>query len=955
MKIGDSVSHYRIVELLGTGGMGVVYKAEDTRLKRAVALKFLPFSLLQDAAAKERLIHEAQAASALDHPNICTIHEIEETADGELFLAMAYYEGETLKDRIARGPLALDEAVDLMIQVARAVSAAHDAGIVHRDVKPANIIVTKRGEAKLVDFGIAKLAGQTALTRTGTTLGTVAYMPPEQLAGRDVDARSDVWALGVLMYQTITGRLPFAAKDDVAMLRAISTQTPPPLRTARPDAPAALEPIVARALRKDPADRYASAGVLLQELEALAPTAASRTTGPAELAGTEARTPLRARWLGAVAAVLVVVAAAGWFVYRNARVRWARTTALPQIEELINKEQVTEANRLVRQIEPYMADDPEFVRLRNWFLVPTTVRTTPSGADVYMKGYKELDRDWEYVGKSPIDTRGPIGYFRWRISKAGFTTFEGAGAAALTAGSGLEVALTPEGTLPDGMVRIPEGTVRPGGEAVPLPDFFLDKFEVTNRAYKKFVDAGGYRSRGFWRQEFVKDGRTLGFDEAMAEFRDATGRPGPSTWELGTYPDGQDDVPVHGISWYEADAYAQFAGKMLPTAYHWRRAAAFGIFSEILEASNFAGKGPAPVGSFHGIGEYGTYDMAGNVKEWCWNQSGDRRYILGGGWNEPNYQYAGSDARLPFDRSPNNGFRLMKAAGAGELPPALFGPIVRLTRDYSKETPVADDALRVYERPYDYDRSDLRAKIESSDDSSPSWRVERITYDAAYGNERVIAHLFLPKTAHPPYQTVVYFPHAGGFALSRFEQAEMSYLGFVVKAGRALLFPMYKGMYERRIAGETPGPNATRDQYIQRVKDMRRSVDYLATRSDLDSGNLAYFGVSYGAAAAPIALAVEQRFKTAVIWSGGFPLEPKLPEIDQINFAPHVRTPILMLNGRDDFTFPIEESQQPMFRMLGTAADHKRHVLYDGGHVFPFARIEKDTLDWLDKYLGVPK
>jgi formylglycine-generating enzyme required for sulfatase activity/dienelactone hydrolase len=954
MKIGDSVSHYRIVELLGMGGMGVVYKAEDTRLKRAVALKFLPFSLLQDAAAKERLIHEAQAASALDHPNICTIHEIEETADGELFLAMAYYEGETLKDCIARGPLALDEAIGLMIQVARAVSAAHDAGIIHRDVKPANIIVTKRGEAKLVDFGIAKLAGQTALTRTGTTLGTVAYMPPEQLAGRDVDARSDVWALGVLIYQTITGRLPFVAQNDVAMLRAISSETPAPLRTARADAPAALEPIVARALRKEPADRYASAGALLQDLEALSPTAATRTVGTAVQTGTAAPKPSRTKWLGGVAGLMVVVAAAGWFVYRNARVRWARTTALPQIAGLIDKEQFAEANRLLRQIEPYLADDPEFAKLRGWFLLPWAVRTTPPGADVYMKGYSELNRDWEYLGRTPIDTRGPLGYFRWRISKAGFTTFEGAGAA-VVGSNGLDVTLVPEGTLPDGMVRIPGGTVRADGQSMMLPEFLLDKFEVTNRAYKKFVDAGGYRSREFWQQPFVKDSRTLSFDDAMQEFRDATGRPGPSTWELATYPDGQDDVPVHGVSWYEANAYARFAGKLLPTAHHWQRAAALGAFSEILEFSNFGGKGPAPVGSFHGIGEYGTYDMAGNVKEWCWNEAGDRRYILGGGWNEPNYQYAGADARLPFDRSSNNGFRLMKAAGAGELPPALFRPIVRLTRDYSKETPVADDVFRVYERPYDYDRSDLKAKIESSDDSSPSWRVERITYDAAYGNERVIAHLFLPKTAHPPYQTVVYFPHSGGFALSRFEQAEMSYLGFIVKAGRALLFPMYKGMYERRIAGETPGPNAIRDQYIQRIKDLRRSLDYLATRSDLDSDNLAYFGVSYGAKVASVALAVEQRFKTAVLWSGGFDMSPQLPEVDPINFAPHVRTPILMLNGRDDFTFPIEESQQPMFRMLGTAADQKQHVLYDGGHVFPFARIEKDTLDWLDKYLGVPK
>jgi eukaryotic-like serine/threonine-protein kinase len=441
----------------------------------------------------------------------------------------------------------------------------------------------------------------------------------------------------------------------------------------------------------------------------------------------------------------------------------------------------------------------------------------------------------------------------------------------------------------------------------------------------------------------------------MGEFRDTTGRPGPSTWELGTYPDGQDDVPVHGISWYEAAAYARFAGKSLPTVHHWRRAAAFGIYSDILEFSNFSNKGPAPVGAYKGVGEYGTYDMAGNVKEWCWNETGERRYILGGGWNEPNYQFAGADARLPFDRTANNGVRLMKPGTTQTIADALKKPVVRLVRDYSNEQPVDDEAFRGYARQFDYDRSELKSAIESSDDSSPFWRVERVTYNTAYGGERVIAYMFLPKHATPPYQTVVYFPHSGGFALRTFEQAEMSYLGFVVKAGRALLFPMYKGMYERRVAGAVPGPNALRDGIVQRMKDLRRSIDYLETRSDVDRQRLAYFGVSYGATLANVALAVEDRFKTAVIWSGGLSTARQLPEIDPINFAPRVRTPILMLNGRDDFTFPVEQSQRPMFRLLGTPEPDKRHVIYDGGHVFPFARIQKDTLDWFDKYLGVPR
>jgi dienelactone hydrolase len=409
------------------------------------------------------------------------------------------------------------------------------------------------------------------------------------------------------------------------------------------------------------------------------------------------------------------------------------------------------------------------------------------------------------------------------------------------------------------------------------------------------------------------------------------------------------------VSWYGAAAFARFTGKLLPTVYHWRKAAAVGIYSDILESSNFSNKGPARVGEFKGIGPYGTYDMAGNVKEWCWNPVGDRRYILGGAWNEPSYQYQFADARLPFDRSSNNGIRTIKLADISPLPDLALRPIERLERDYGREKPVSDDLFRAYGSLYSYDRTDLRSSVESVDDSSPFWRVERIMYAAAYGNERIAAYLFKPKHETPPYQTVVYFPHAGSLVLHSFEQAEMSYLGFIVKAGRALLLPMYKGTYERRLPAPVSGPNAFRDFRIQQMKDLSRSVDYLETRSDLDHERVAYFGVGMGGAAGPIALAVEKRFKAAVLWSGGFPLSDALPEVDPMNYAPHVTTPVLMLNGRDDFLFPIESSQLPMFRLLSTAVEDKRRVLYDGGHVFPFARVEKDTLEWLHKYLGAPQ
>ncbi len=254
--IGKTVAHYRIIERLGEGGMGVVYKAEDTTLKRSVALKFLPSDLTRDASAKERFIQEAQAASALDHSNICTIYEVNETDEGQMFIAMACYTGETLKRIIAGGPLPVDRAVDIAGQVARGLAKAHEKGIVHRDIKPANIFVTKDGEVKIVDFGLAKLAGQTRLTKTGTTVGTVAYMSPEQARGEDVDHRADIWSLGVVLYEMLTGRPPFQGDHEQAVIYSIVHHEPAPMNQLRSDIPEGLQNVVTRCLQKERGGRY---------------------------------------------------------------------------------------------------------------------------------------------------------------------------------------------------------------------------------------------------------------------------------------------------------------------------------------------------------------------------------------------------------------------------------------------------------------------------------------------------------------------------------------------------------------------------------------------------------------------------------------------------------------------------------------------------------------------------
>jgi TolB-like protein/tRNA A-37 threonylcarbamoyl transferase component Bud32/Flp pilus assembly protein TadD len=316
--IGKTISHYKILEKLGEGGMGVVYKAEDLKLKRTVALKFLPPELTRDPEAKERFIQEAQAASALDHPNICNIHEIDETEDGQMFIVMACYEGETLKKKVASGQLSVDSVIDIAIQIAQGLAKAHEHGIIHRDIKPANVMITNDGVAKILDFGLAKLAGQVGLTKTGVTLGTIAYMSPEQARGEEVDARTDIWSFGVVMYDMLTGRLPFRGEYEAAIAYSILTEEPDPITGLRTGVPMELERIVNKTLLKKPEERYQHVDELMVDLTALQKKLATpRTTAdavakPKSTVPSPKRQPAPARqkiWLIAAVSVLVALTA----------------------------------------------------------------------------------------------------------------------------------------------------------------------------------------------------------------------------------------------------------------------------------------------------------------------------------------------------------------------------------------------------------------------------------------------------------------------------------------------------------------------------------------------------------------------------------------------------------------------------------------------------------------------
>ncbi len=967
-------SRYKIEQELGSGGMATVYLAYDRKHERQVAMKVLRPELAA-ALGAERFLREIKITANLNHPHILPLLDSGE-AGGALFYVMPYVEGESLRDRLNReGRLPIDEALDLAAEIADALGSAHRQHVIHRDIKPENILL-REGHAVVADFGIALAVAasyEERLTETGLSPGTPSYMSPEQIDGTGFDARSDIYAVGALLFEMITGRPPFEGPTPLAIAVQHQTAPPPDPRGIDAAIPEDLAKLILKCLAKDRSDRYQTADDLFAELERLRH----------QIAGVVPAFNLRAllsrlrRPVVAIPTALAVLAIAWlsvWFVQRRAEISWAREVAIPEIERLIGENDAWRnlgpPYRLAEQAEAILGDDPELAELFAQVSLEIDVVTEPAGARIYMKEYGDVDGEWTYLGDTPLeDVRVPIGIFRWRIEKQGY-------APVLAAASTWDVepgtvvpydlvrTLDEEGSLPPGMVRV-EATETPVGT---LPEFFIGRYEVTNREYKEFVDAGGYRNREYWKHPFVKDGRELTWDEGMREFVDPSGQAGPSTWLAGDYPQGQADYPVSGVSWYEAAAYAEYVGKSLPTRFHWLMAAGYftpmvrwpqlGGFAVLAPFSNFGGDGPVPVGSLGGFTAYGAFDMAGNVREWCWNETAQGRLIRGGAWNDNSYGFQRRSQALAVDRSPKNGIRLALYPDPEAVPAAAFQfDVFGEFPDFYREQPVSDAVFQVYKEQFSYDKTALNDSVEYREESPGGWIREKVSFDAAYGGERILAYLFLPVSTSPPYQTVIYFPGIASIWMTSSEDLESYYefpmfLSYLVRNGRAVLYPVYKGTFERQDPA-TAARGAPTHQYteylVKVVRDFRRSIDYLETREDIDAGKLAYYGMSWGGSLGAIIPAVEERLGASVLLGGGLNAGGR-PEAYPLNYVTRVTTPTLMLNGQYDIN--VDARIRPMFDLLGTPPEHKQLILYETDHVPPRNEFIKETLAWLDRYLG---
>lgn len=1007
--INATLPHYRIISSLGQGGMGRVYLAEDTRLRRKVALKLLDVALVASPQLRARFVREAQLASSLDHPNVCTVHEIGD-AGGQPFIAMQFVEGKPLKQVIDGRPLALDSLLSLALQVADALAAAHEHGIVHRDVKSSNIIVTPRGRAKVLDFGLAKLveeAGEMAgdLTQTGAVMGTPAYMSPEQARGERVDHRSDLFSFGVVLYEMATGRVPFKERSQPETLHAIIHEPHTPVRALNGDAPPALAAIIDRALEKRPEDRYASMRELIADLKPLARRASARSQSGDVPDGVLISfiPPRRQSLFGRIKqrlhlaslgrlrsprAVLTIVVGlalvfAVWFYVHQKNRQWA-TAQVPRIAELAKAGRLFEAYDLALQARSILGDEPTISRLMPTISDTLSVTTEPAGAQVYLKRFPADGNGTgaarEPVGTSPIrDRQIARGDYLLIIEKPGFASIERTISGALISDGyslllppplRVEARLVAADQVPDRMAYVPGGDYRiiapqrPTDVRVRLDDFLIDRFEVSNQEFKEFINAGGYLKKEYWKYPFVKDGKPLQWQEAMREFHDRTGLPGPRDWTNQNFAEGKAQHPITGITWYEAAAYAEFRGKRLPTLYEWEKAARNGMTSfsgltmpwGVAGADtdlrvNFKREGTVPVDSFEfGMSPYGCYNMAGNVAEWCLNETAQGFFTAGGSWEDTLYVFNYYGILPGFYSSNKVGFRcvshLANAAGGGAMR-------IEIANEAPRYTPAPDASVKQWLNLYAYDHTPLDAQVVEVTEAE-AWRREKITFNGA-GGERAIAYLYLPKNVGQRLQVIHVVPPAdvSNRARSVPDALEITWMP-LVRAGRALFAVVLKGYIEREPPANTtpprPGTAEYREELVAKLTDLRRGLDYLETRADIDASRIAMFGPSGGDLKLMLP-AIERRYRAVVYTGTG--LRPEYmqlpPEINPINYVPHVAPPKLLVHGRYDEAVPLQSSAEPFFRLL---REPKHRVIYEGSHI-PGPQIFFPAVNnWLDETMG---
>lgn len=596
-----------------------------------------------------------------------------------------------------------------------------------------------------------------------------------------------------------------------------------------------------------------------------------------------------------------------------------------------------------------------------WFNItnPITISTQPEGSSIYIKPYSNPDTAWIRIGDTPLsDFPFPKGLTRIKIeSKAYNTQFDIilCGYYNMESGYSINYKLFTEEEAPPDMVYAPESPpdwlATPGLYLKYIGEFWIDKFEVTNEEFKEFVDAGGYQNPSFWEESFLIEKDTLSYKQAITKFKDRTGWNAPANWELGEFLPGTDNLPVTGVSWYEAAAYAKFRKKSLPTLHHWLYASVSHAAQEIVKYGNFNQTGPAEVGRYNSMTRFGTFDLPGNVSEWMFNENLGKKYIMGGNYKEPNYLYNSTFMQLyPWIRSELVGFRCIKLIN-DTLQAELFENFDLARRDYANLNPVSDRTFELFQDLIPKRKISLEPETESIIEESIAIR-ENITINVPYESGRMMVFVFLPKGVSPPYQPIIFFPGMEAhYSNTASDQKLDQRIDWILKLGRAVIWPRYYSSYGR---GEN---NFSTEKWIQAyqniINDIIVTCDYLHLRDDMDTSRIGYHGISWGGGVAPYILVNEKRIKTGILALFGVSSMEKyrFKQFDQVDYLPRVKIPMLLLGGKYDHDFTLEE-QQAFYDLLGTPEKEKKWVTTESTHWIPRDELINESRTWFDKYLG---
>lgn len=676
-------------------------------------------------------------------------------------------------------------------------------------------------------------------------------------------------------------------------------------------------------------------------------------------------------WLGALAGIALIFVGISVYLFKSQRDDIRIEDAVAQADAYLESDDYQSA---YDSLLPYVTHrDDRVAALLTRISLPVSILTDPAGVEVSYR-YAEIGTDWIPLGVTPIDEFAlPRGNYRLKLGDSVLMNATNPGATLNSAGVNPRVIEMPGSEIPDDMAYVPGGKYRFGAwgfdEETDLGAFLIDRHEVSNAAFFEFVQAGGYRNRDIWAPIIVLSGGELTWADIEQRFVDQTGTPGPAGWTLGSYAPGDENLPVTGVSWYEAVAYLASLGKTLPTAHHWLRAALgpmewkYPFATFLVPESNVGGNGLLAVGSRPNAESGGAFDLIGNAAEWTTSGSPGGRSVIGASFRDVAWSYNFPRAADPLQRRDDVGFRGIRRTDRSNPDPPreidLFKDFtsavrhvsdemfegIRLNYQYREGTVTARDAKIVEERPFD------------------QWTRRLIHLPSGRDSEPLPVYLYLPKRQAAPYQPVIYMPPADSWApgfRSESVHLENYQLDFIPRAGRALIWPVFFGSHER-YDNYHAVPVGERARFAlernRRIRDeIGRVIDFLESSADFDGARVGLIALSHGATLAAYNLATEKRIDAAVLYSVGLAMPNPVfanPQNDPNVYWARVTQPTLIINGRYDPLRPHHFVLEPLLDLLATPPESKKGLLYDSSHwPLPRHRLMRDSLDWLDKYLG---